>query len=493
MATRTEFGTPAPVSSGAHGQYDLICIGGGPAGQGAAELATLCGLRTVVVERSTLGGVVVTNAGIPTKTLREAALHITGFRARDLYGLTYADEPRVVLERLRTRTVEVRNQVQAAVRSSFAAHGIDVLYGSARLHSKDAVVVTPNDGGSPRTIHAEMVLIATGSQPLRPPMIPFDDPDVFDSETLLSITRIPGTVLVVGGGAVGCEYASIFTALGTDVTLVDTADRLLSMMDEEMSTLAATVFERQGMRIASNASVRAVQRNVDGLSVTLTSGEVIRPQALLFAAGRSVRTEGLGVADVGVATTARGCIQVDDQYRTTAGTVFAAGDVIGPTLASVAMEQGRAAVSHAFGLGLKEFVSPRPVSAVYSIPQVAGVGLTEDEARTMPGGCGSARCSFTTLPAAIIAGHTEGMLKLVFANDDLRLLGVHSLGETAADLVALGQVVIREGGSLATFRDLTFANPTYTMAYKEAAIDGLVRAAHARGFDRTVAPLTARR
>jgi NAD(P) transhydrogenase len=462
-------------------------VGGGPAGQGAAELATLCGLHALVIERDTLGGVVVTNAGIPTKTLREAALHITGFRDRDFYGLSYEQEPHVVLERLRARAREVRTQVQAAVRASFAENAIDVLYGCARLASNHAVQVTPNDGGPPRTVHAKVILLATGSKPLRPPTIPFDDPGVFDSETLLSIERIPNTVLVVGGGAVGCEYASIFTALGTSVTLVDTSDRLLPMMDAEVSSLAASVFERQGMRIASNTSVAEVQRDADGLAVTLTSGELLRPEAVLFAAGRAVETDGLGLQEVGVETTPRGRIKVDDHYRTTVATVYAAGDVIGPTLAPLATEQGRAAISHAFGLGLKEYVHPQPVSAVYSIPQVAGVGLSEDEAKTHPGGCATGYCHFASLPAAIISGHTEGMLKLVFATDDLRLLGVYSVGETAADLVALGQVVMRQGGSLATFRDLTFANPTHTMAYKEAAIDGFTRLANARATDGVLA------
>jgi NAD(P) transhydrogenase len=464
--------------------YEFVSIGGGPAGQSAAELATLFGRRALVVERQTLGGVVVTNAGIPTKTLREAAQHITGFRARDMYGLSFQHEPHVVLERLRARTGEVLAQVQDAVRSSFVAHGIDVLYGTAALGPNRTVVVTPNDRGPMRTITADVILLATGSQPLRPPGIPFDDPRVFDSEKLLELQQVPGSVVVVGGGAIGCEYASIFTALGVPVTLVDTADRLMSMMDGELSRLAARVFEGQGMRVLCGRQVSAVVPGQDGLEVQLASGEVLRPDALLFAGGRSVVTDGLGLKEAGVDTTPRGWVVVDENYRTSTPGIYAAGDVIGPTLASVAMEQGRVVVSNAFGLGVKELAHPLPVSAVYAIPQVAGVGQTEEQARAAGVAYEVGCCSFAMLPAAIISGHTEGMLKLVFASDDLRLLGVHSLGEIAADLVALGHVVVHDRATLELFNDLTFANPTYTMAYKDAAFDGLKRVARARNCEK---------
>lgn len=467
--------------------YDFISIGGGPAGQSAAELATLFGHRALVVERHVLGGVVVTNAGIPTKTLREAALHITGFRARDVYGLSFSDEPCLVLKRLRHRTREVMAEVQAAVRSSFAAHGIDVLYGTARLGPNRTVVVTPRDGSPTRSISADVVLIATGSDPLRPPGIPFDDPCVFDTEGLFGLQRLPSSIMVVGGGPTGCEYASIFTALGARVTLVDAAERLMPTMDAELSGLATQVFERQGTRVLCGTGVTTVQRSQAGLEIQLTSGELLRPELMLFAGGRSVKTADLGLEAARVATTPRGWISVDDAYRTTVPGIYAAGDVIGPTLASVAMEQGRVVASDAFELDIKKNIYPLPVSAVYSIPQVAGVGMTEEQARTAGVAYSVGRCRFATLPAAIIAGHTEGMLKLVFATDDLRLLGVHSLGDIAAELVALGQVVIHQGANLEIFNDLTFANPTYTMAYKDAAFDGLTRVAWWRGKQRQMA------
>jgi len=293
--------------------------------------------------------------------------------------------------------------------------------------------------------------------------------------------------MVVGGGPTGCEYASIFTALGARVTLVDAADRLMPIMDAELSRLATQVFERQGMRVLCGTGVTTIRRSQTGLEIQLTSGELLRPEVMLFAGGRSVRTGDLGLEAAGVATTPRGWISVDDTYRTTAPGIYAAGDVIGPTLASVAMEQDRVVASDAFGLGIKKHIYPLPVSAVYSVPQVAGVGLTEEQASAAGVAYDVGRCRFATLPAGIIAGHTEGMLKLVFAVDDLRLLGVHSLGDIAAELVALGQVVIHQGANLEIFNDLTFANPTYTMAYKDAAFDGLTHVAWWRGRQRQMA------
>src|SRR5262249_13298170 len=242
----------------------------------------------------------------------------------------------------------------------------------------------------------------------------------------------------------------------------------------------------QGMRVVCGMGVGVVQRTRDGLEVKLASGEALHPDALLFAAGRSVKTDDLGLQGAGVRTTQRGWIVVDEAYQTTVPGVYAAGDVIGPTLASVAMEQGRVAASRAFGLGVKERAHPRPVSAVYAIPQVAGVGQTEEQAKAAGLSYEVGSCSFATLPAGIISGHTEGKLKLVFASGDLRLVGGHSLGGLAGGLVALGHVVIHQGGTLELFNDLTSANPTYTMAYKEAAFDGLKRVAARRGAPPTL-------
>ena len=461
-----------------HSHYDFIIIGGGPAGQGAAEFATLAGLRTLVIERNILGGLVVTTGGAPTKTLREAALYLTGFRERALYGLTAPADIALAVERMRARTAQVRSAMQDITRSFFDDLGVEVAYGSARLGLGRTVLLTPRDGdGKECFLTAERILLATGSRPSRPPNIPFDDPDVFDSEGLPKLQRIPKSVLIVGGGSIGCEFVSIFNAFGIPVTLVQPGDRLLREMDSEMSQLLCHVFENFGIRLLFGKRVSAAQRINNELNVTLETGEVLRPDIALFAAGRTVNTEGLGLEAAGVKLNARGGVAVSDKFETSVEGIYAAGDLIGPSLSSISMEQGRVAACHAFDLRFKQKMDPLPVSAVYSVPEVAGVGLTEDEAKKQRINYEVGRCSFGTIPRGIIAGHSEGLLKLVFRKDDRRLLGVHILGEIASELIGLGQATIHTGGTIDVFNRLTFATPTYTMAYKFAAFDGLKRLA----------------
>ncbi len=461
-----------------HSHYDFIIIGGGPAGQGAAEFATLAGLRTLVVERNILGGLVVTTGGAPTKTLREAALYLTGFRERALYGLTAPADIALAVERMRARTAQVRSAMQDITRSFFDDLGVEVAYGSARLGSGRTVLLTPRNGdGKECSLTAERILLATGSRPSRPPNISFDDPDVFDSEGLPKLQRIPKSVLIVGGGSIGCEFVSIFNAFGIPVTLVQPGDRLLREMDSEMSQLLCHVFENFGIHLLFGKRVCAAQRINNELNVTLETGEVLRPDIALFAAGRTVNTEGLGLEGAGVKLNARGAVAVSDKFETSVDGIYAAGDLIGPSLSSISMEQGRVAACHAFDLRFKEKMDPLPVSAVYSVPEVAGVGLTEDNAKKQRINYEVGRCSFATIPRGIIAGHSEGLLKLVFRKDDRRLLGVHILGEIASELIGLGQATIHTGGTIDVFNRLTFATPTYTMAYKFAAFDGLKRLA----------------
>lgn len=463
-------------------EYDFIVIGGGPAGQAAAATATLFGHRTLVIERKVLGGEVVTTGGAPTKTLREAALYLTGFRDRHLYGLTDPVDTGRAVERMRSRTAQVCSEMQEATRAHFAKLGIEVLYGSARLAPNRTVLVTPRDGeGQERVLSANRILLATGSHPSRPSNISFDDPDIFDSASLTSLRRIPRSVVVVGGGAIGCEYASIFTALGISATLINSGERLLANMDGEFSELAATVFEKMGMRLILGARVGAVGRVNEELCVTLDSGEVLGSDIVLFAAGRSVNTNGIGLTAAGVEVNGRGWVVVDEHFRTNVEGIYAAGDLIGPSLASISMEQGRVAACHAFGLGFKEKLDPLPVSAVYSVPEVAAVGLTEEEARQHGIDYEVGRCHFGTLARGIISGHGEGLLKMVFRRDDRRLLGVHILGDIASELIGLGQAIIHGDGTIDVFNRLTFATPTYTMAYKFATFDGFIRLASASG------------
>ena len=268
--------------------YDLIIIGGGPAGQGAAEFAAFAGRRTLVVEREVLGGLVVTTGGGPTKTLREAALHLTGFRYRALYGITEQPDIVMAVERSLARTEEVSSAMQNFTHSFFVDKlGVDVIYGSARLGPNGTVIVTSREvSETERVFASDKILIATGSLPFHPPNIQFDDPDIFDSERLPKVRRIPKNALVVGGGAIGCEFASIFNALGIPVTVVHSGEHLLGTMDSELSDLLRRAFEKHGMRILLGTGVDTAGRVSGQLQVTLKSGEVFRPDMALFATGR---------------------------------------------------------------------------------------------------------------------------------------------------------------------------------------------------------------
>ncbi len=455
--------------------FDMIVIGAGPAGEKAAVQAAFYGKRVAVVDRAaTPGGSAVRSAGVPTKTLRETALYLTGFQRRDTYGLSLQLLPSLALERLLTRTAEVIATRTASVRANLDRQEVQLLRGQARLGPDRSVIVRSN--GSERALQAGVILIATGSRPLRPPEIPFDDPDVHDPESIIGLDRIPRSMVVIGGGPVGCEYASVFTALGVEVTLLDLADRVLPFMDIEISDVLARAFVGVGMRLALGSGVGTVARVGGELRVTLAGGERLHPEKVLFAAGRVGTTEGLGLQEAGVKTDARGRIVVDETYRTTAEGVWAAGDVIGPpALASVSMEQGRVAATHAFGIDFKQSLDPLPPYGVYSIPEAAMVGMTEQAARAAGIDCEVGRGWFEHSPRAQIAGATEGLIKLVFRRDDHRLLGVHIVGEIAAELIHQGQAAIGAGEPIDTFIDRTFNLPTFSETYKYAAYDGLQR------------------
>jgi NAD(P) transhydrogenase len=456
-------------------RYDLVVVGAGPAGEKGAAQAAYFGKRVAVVDRMPhAGGAPVASTGIPTKTLRETALYVTGFRNRDVYGLSLELDPELVIQRLMARKSTVATTMARAVDENLKRHGIRYVQGEARL-GPDRTVHVAVDGGEV-SLHGDIVLIASGSRPYRPRGVPFDDPDVHDSEEVLQMQRIPQTMVVVGGGPVGCEYASIFTALGARVTLLDAADRILPFMDHEISRLLAETFERMGMRVVLGSGLATIERVPEGLEVRVKSGEVVRPEQVLYAAGRSGNTEGLGLEELGMQLDPRGRVKVDETFQTSAEGIYAAGDVIGPpALASVSMEQGRVAVCHAFGIPFKESVDPLPPFAVYSIPEAAMVGLTEEAARERGTDHEAGRGWFAGNAKATISGFTEGLVKLVFRRDDRTLLGVHILGDGASELIHTGQAVIHAGGTIDRFIHSTFCVPTRSEAYKYAAYDGLQR------------------
>jgi NAD(P) transhydrogenase len=452
---------------------DLIVIGSGPAGEKGAAQAAYFGKRVALVERQGRpGGAPVNSGGLPTKTLRETALYLTGFRRREVYGIGLDLTPDLTLDRLRARAAAVSELAGGAVRANLDRHGIELVHGVARLDG-GGIEVDLADGGM-RSLRSRVVLIATGSRPYRPAEVPFDDPDVHDSDTILGIDRIPASLVVIGGGPVGCEYASIFTALDVRVTLVDRAERLMPLLDVDASEQLRACFADMGMRLLLSAPHANVERVRGRLRVSLTDGQTLEPDMVLFAAGRSGNTEELGLEAGGVALDARGRIIVDAEYRTAAAGIYAAGDVIGPpALASVSAEQGRVAMCHAFDIPFKETVDALPPFGIYSIPEVAMVGLTEEAATEAGIAVVSGRSYFAGNPRSLIAGSTNGFLKLVFRRDDRRLLGVHIVGEEAAELIHVGQAVIHAGETIDRFIHTTFNIPTRAEVYKYAAYDGL--------------------
>ena len=458
-------------------RYDLVVVGSGPAGEKAAVQAAYFDKRVAIVERhELLGGAGVTLAGmIPTKTLREAALYVTGFRKRDIYGVSVELDQREIYSKLRQRTNEVIETMARSVRQNVDRHRIELVRGTARLAGGGSVIVSTRRGGE-RELQGDAVIIATGSRPYHPPGIPFEDPDVLDAEEVLEISDPPNHVVVVGGGAIGCEHASIFTALGAHVTLVDRGDRLLSYVDAELSHILARTFSAMGMSLQLGTAIQKVDRDDHGLRIELSDGQEIRPDKLLVASGRSGNTESLDLAAAGVEMDERGRIVVDENFITSAPNIYAAGDVIGPpALASTAMEQGRVAACHAFGIDFKDMVDPSPPTGVYSIPEIAAVGLTEQAASDegIPYLVGRGR--FEGNSRANIGGATDGMIKIVFAKSDRKILGVHILGESATESVHVGQAAMKHGDTIDYFIDTTFNVPTLCEAYKYAAYDGLQR------------------
>ena len=460
----------------AEDRFDMVVIGSGPAGEKAAAQAAYFGHRVAVVERSPApGGAVVQNGEIPSKTLRETALYITGFRRREVYGLGLTLDPEATVARLRARTTNVIETMTDEVRSNLDRHAIELVHGVGSLGPDRTVHVTL-DGGGKRELRGRIVLIATGSRPLRPESVPFDDPDVYDSESVLDIDRPFDSLVVIGGGAVGCEYASIFTALGVEVTLVDSGERVLSFFDLEISELLASAFSGMGMRLVLGGGRALVSRDEEGLKCTLATDEEIRPDKVLFASGRVGNIEGLGLEEAGVQVDDRNRIVVDQEFRTTAESLYAAGDVVGPpALASVSMEQGRVAACYALGIPFKETVDPMPPFGVYSVPEAAMVGLTEEGAAAQAIDYEVGRGWFAGNTRATIAGATDGLVKLVFRREGRELLGVHVLGDHAAELVHQGQAVLNYGGAIDYFIHSTFNAPTVSEAYKYAAYDGLQR------------------
>lgn len=463
--------------------FDLLVIGSGPAGEKGAAQAAYFGKKVCLVERAPKpGGSSVNTGGLPSKTLRETALYFSGLRQRGLYGVEYHVKPDITIGDFMFRERAVVESAWALIDENIHRHGIVTVQGSARLVDPHTVEVT-RYREAPRRISAEVILLATGSHPLRPPGIPFDGETVVDSESLLSLPAIPARLAVIGGGVIGCEYASIFGALGVHVTLINSSERLLTQFDPDVSeALQADLTRRLGVQIVRNASVTSVSVEASDRQkvavVTFADGNTLVADCVLYSVGRHGNTESLGLAEAGVRTNDRGFVLVDEHYRSTVANIFAAGDVVGfPALASTSMEQARVAMCHAFELKYKQRISPVLPYGVWTIPEVAMVGETEEGARTLHISYETGRASFRTNMRGQITNDVEGFVKLIFRRDDQALLGCAIVGEGACELIHLAAAVISFGGTIDYFIQAVFNFPTLSDVFKYAAYDGLQRLA----------------
>jgi NAD(P) transhydrogenase len=460
-------------------RFDMVVIGAGPAGEKGAAQAAYFGKRVAIVETDARpGGAGAINAWVPSKTLREAALYLTGFRHRDVYeGLSLDLDPTFAVSRLRARSSRVIETITSEVRSNIEAHGSELVHGDARL-APGRIVHVKSANGTTRELQAEAILIATGSRPFHPPEIDFDDADVVDSATVLDVDQPLRSLVIIGGGAVGCEYASIFRALGTAVTLVDNKPYLVPVLDRDVSDGLAAALQRIGVRVMLEAGRVNVSRDRDGIAVAVPGNGTLRPDKVLYAAGRVGNTEALALDRAAVAVDDHGRIKVDACYCTSARGIYAAGDVIGPpALASVSMEQARVAACHAFGIPFKQEVDALAPIGVYSIPEAAAVGLTEQRAAADGIDYELGVAHFAHNSRSLISGTTDGFIKLVFRRDDRRLLGVHILGDSATELVHQGQAVLHFDGTIDAFIRAVYNVPTLSETYKYAAYNGLQRLA----------------
>lgn len=455
-------------------EYDLVVIGGGPAGERGAAQAAYFGKRVAIVERRPEpGGAAVHTGTLPSKTLRETGLFLSGYRQRDLYGVTVNVEPDVAVARLLERKDAVAKLEIARIHRNLRRHGIDLVSGTARLVDGHTVEVATSEGV--RSLRAEIVLIATGSLPYRPPGIPYDDPGVYDADTILAIDRLPRSLAVIGGGVIGCEYACMFAALGSEVHLIDPRSRLLPFLDMEIGDRLAASMAALGISLRLSSRLAAVERGVADLTTSLNGrGETIRTDAVLVAAGRVGNTRDLGLVPAGIEVSDRGYVVVDEDFRTAVPSVYAAGDVLGfPALASVSMDQARVAVCHAFAFTYKRQLADLLPYGVYTIPEVSCVGLSEEEAARRGVDAVVGRASFADTVRGQIVGDRDGMVKLLFDRTTRRLVGCHCIGERASELVHVGQAVITLGGTVETFIEMVFNHPTLGESFKYAAYDAL--------------------
>ncbi|HET8590268.1 MAG TPA: Si-specific NAD(P)(+) transhydrogenase [Nakamurella sp.] len=454
--------------------FDMVVLGSGPAGQKAAIAAAKLGRSAAVVERKEMvGGVCINTGTIPSKTLREAVLYLTGLNQREMYGQSYRLKDEITVADLSARTQHVIGREIDVIRAQLARNRVALLTGTGSFLDPHTIRIVDERGGS-RAVHADMVVIAVGTMPARPPSVEFDGRTIVDSDQILSMERVPSSMVVVGAGVIGIEYASMFAALGTKVTVVERRPRMLEFCDLELVEALKYQLRDLAVTFRFGESVHEVARSNGSTLTLLDSGKRIPADTVMYSAGRQGVTGGLGIDAAGLTADDRGRIPVDEHFRTAVPHIYAVGDVIGfPALAATAMEQGRRASYHAFGEPVGGVLGDLQPIGIYTIPELSFVGRTEDEltAASVPFEVGVSR--YRELARGAILGDTYGMLKLLVHADTREILGVHVFGSQATELVHIGQTVMGCGGTVDYLVDAVFNYPTLAESYKVAALDAV--------------------
>jgi NAD(P) transhydrogenase len=455
--------------------FDLIVIGSGPGGQRAAIQGAKAGKRVAIVEKQVaIGGVCINTGTIPSKTMREAVLHLSGFYSKTFYGSNYNVKENVTMADLNFRVQRVIENEVAVTQDQLRRNGVDVIHGFGKF--MDAHHLRVENGNGYAELEGQYFVIATGTKPALNPKVPINGRNIIDSDQILTMPQIPRTLIVVGGGVIGVEYACMFATLGVRVIIVEKRPRLLEFADTEMVEALSYHMRDNRATMRLNEEVESVEELPDGkVAANLVSKKRINGDALLYAVGRQGNVDKLDLPAAGIVSDDRGRIKVDADYRTSQAHIFAVGDVIGfPSLASVSMEQGRIAAARAFGIQVQTDPESYPYG-IYTIPQISFIGKTEEQLTDadVPYEVGVAY--YREIARGQITGHTDGRLKLLFHRETLELLGVHIFGEDAAELLHIGQAVFKLKGKITYFINTVFNYPTLAECYKTAAFNGLNR------------------
>jgi NAD(P) transhydrogenase len=459
--------------------YDLVIIGGGPAGIVAANTATASHKKVAIIDNHhELGGAGINTGTVPSKTLRETAVALSAMKSRDLYGVDLSLRREVTIRDFLGHEQHVKAVFNESFLKRLHNEHSDIYFGEASFVDPHTLSVkllpgvlgAKTDTSEPVVIHGDKILIATGSSPVRPPLFPFDREEIYDSDSILMLHKIPKTMAVIGAGVIGSEYACTFAALGAQVHIIDGRDRLLPFLDAEVSHCLQGAMERNGVIFQWKEMVQKCECANGSATLTFVSGKTLAVDAVLVAAGRKSNVEKLALPSSGVDTGERGIIAVNDHYQTNVPHIYAAGDVIGfPALASTSMEQSRRAVAHALGLS-NGALSPLLPNGIYTIPEVSSVGETEETAKKKGIDYVVGRSKYVDNARGQIIGDKDGFLKLIFQRSDMKLIGVHVIGELATEVVHIGLMAMLFGGTANIFVEACFNVPTLGILYKTATL-----------------------